>query len=84
MLRTKVGESLDGVLKMDFLVPCTNDAFWSLIYNKRKNNNFTLLCLWNLQIQFQFWYMLYFFGRFKNLIFLYMMGGKKATHNEQK
>ena len=45
--------SLDGVLKVDFLFHPTIHSLRHLNHNKLFN--FALLCLWNVQIQFQFW-----------------------------
>ena len=44
---------LDDVLEAFSLSALTIDAFWSP--NHKTVFNFALLCLWNVQIQFQFW-----------------------------
>ena len=45
--------TLDDVLEAFCLSALTIDAFWSP--NHKTVFNFALLCLWNVQIQFQFW-----------------------------
>ena len=54
LLLLQVGRrTLDGVLEVDFLFHPNRH---SLGYQNHNNLfNFALLCLWNVQIQFQFW-----------------------------
>ena len=48
-----VGIQLDDMLEAFSLSALTIDVFWSP--NHKTLFNFALLCLWNVQIQFQFW-----------------------------
>ena len=51
--RSRLHVILDGVLEVDFLFHPTRHSLRHLNHNKLFN--FALLCLWNVQIQYQFW-----------------------------